>query len=173
MPVQEPLYWVNGVPVYPNQGQYVTQIIDDTPDVIDVSGDLKINSLTFDDPVDITIVSGISPYVVATSGTSYISLTADQAVSVTYNVDNFEITFDFAEPPAKLLLVMFSSGLLGGGLKVVHGQFLDTGTGAILLKEGEDIVVDPTDVNGYNRASILFVSDGLNWIELNRFLYKV
>lgn len=172
MAVQEPLYWVNGIPVYPNQAQYVTQIVDDTPDVIDVTGDLLINSLTFDDPVDITIKSGITPYVVATSGTSYVSLTADATVSTTYNVDNFEITFDFAQPAAKILLVMFSSGLNGGGLKITANQFLDTGTGAILLRDGENIVVDPTDSNGYNRASILFISDGLNWIELSRFLYK-
>lgn len=171
MAVQEPLYWVNGVPVYPNQVSYVTQAIDDTPDTIDVTGDLLINSLTFDNPLDIEIKSGLPPYEVSTSGTSYISLTADQEVTVIYNVDNFEITFDVAEPSAKLLLVMFSSGMIGGGLKIVANQLLGTGTGCILLKDNEDIVVDPTDVNGYNRASLLFVSDGLNWIELSRFLY--
>jgi len=171
MPVQEPLYWVNGTPVYPGQVQYVIRPVDDTPDSIDVTGNLLINSLTFDNPLDIEIKSGLPPYEVSTGGTSYVSLTADQEVTVTYNVDNFEITFDVAEPPAKLLLVLFSSGTIGGGLKLVANQFLGTGTGCLLLRNDEDIVVDPTDVNGYNRASLLFISDGLNWIELSRFLY--
>jgi len=171
MPVQEPLYWVNGIPVYPNQVSYVTQSVDDTPDTIDVTGDLLINSLTFDNPLDIEIKSGLPPYELSTGGTSYISLTADQEVTVIYNIDNFEVTFDIAQPPAKLMLLMFSSGIVGGGMKMVANQLLGTGTGCILLKDDEDIVVDPTDVNGYNRASLLFVSDGLNWIELSRFLY--
>jgi hypothetical protein len=171
MAVQEPLYWVNGIPVYPTQNSYITQVVDDTPDTIDVTGDLLINSLTFDNPLDVQIKSGLPPYEVPTNGTSYISLTADQDVSVGYNVDNFEITFDVASPPAKLLLVMFSSGTIGGGMKIVANQFLGTGTGCILLRGDEDIVVDPLDVNGYNRASLLFVSDGLNWIEMSRFLY--
>lgn len=172
MAVQEPLYWVNGVPVYPNQVSYITQAVDDTPDTIDVTGDLLINSLTFDNPLDIEIKSGLPPYEVSTSGTSYISLTADQEVTTIYNIDNFEITFDVAQPPAKLMLLMFSSGIIGGGMKIVANQLLGTGTGCMLLKGDDDIVVDPGPFgNGYNRASILFVSDGLNWIELSRFLY--
>ena len=173
MAVQEPLYWVNGIPVYPNQVSYITQVVDSTPDTIDVTGDLLINSLTFDNPSEVEIKSGNPPYEVSTGGTSYISLSPDQVVSASLDIDNFEITFDIAEPTAKLLLVLFSSGVVGGGLKIAANQILGTGTGAILLKNDEDIIVDPTDVNGYNRASLLFVSDSLNWIELSRFLYTV
>jgi len=174
MPVQEPLYWVNGIPIYPTQNTYLVQSVDNTPDTIDVLGELTINSLVFDDPSDIQIVSDNPPYEVSTSGTSYISLTSDRAVNTDPNdIDNFRITFDFAEPPAKILLVLFSSAPTGGGLKILANQLLVSGTGCILLKENEDIVVDPTDVNAYNRASILFVSDGFNWIELSRFLYTV
>jgi hypothetical protein len=68
---------------------------------------------------------------------------------------------------------LFSSSAVNGGLKIIANQFLGSGLGSILLKDNEDIVVDPTDENAYNRASILFVSDGVNWIELNRFLYSV
>jgi len=170
MPVQEPLYWINDIPIYPTSGNVITQNIDNTPDVIDALGELKINSLVFDDPSDVTIVSGTNPYIVSTSGTSYISLTADAAV---VDIDDFAITFDVAEPAAKLLLVLFSSAPSGGGLKISANQALVPGPGTILLKDDEDIVVDPTDGNAYNRASILFVSDGSNWIELNRFLYTV
>lgn len=173
MPVQEPLYWVNGIPVYPNQASYIAQVVDNTPDTIDVNGDLLINSLTFDNPSEVEIKSGNPPYEVSTGGTSYISLSPDKIITPMYDVSNFEITFDIAEPQAKLLLVMFSSGIVGGGLKITANQILGSGTGAILLKNDEDVVVDPTDVNGYNRASLLFVSDGLNWIELSRFLYTV
>jgi Ca2+-binding RTX toxin-like protein len=171
MTFQDPLYWVNGTPVYPNQIQQVTQVINNTPDSIDVTGDLLINSLTFDEQLDLEIKSGLPPFEVTTSGTSYVSLTPDQSVTVTYNVDNFAITFDVAQPGAKLLLLVFSSGVVGGGLKIIANQLLSTGTGCILLKDDQDIIVDPTDVNGYNRASMFFVSDGLNWIELSRFLY--
>jgi hypothetical protein len=173
MAVQEPLYWVNGVPIYPTQNSFITQTINNVPDTIDVLGELKINSLVFNNPSEIEIESGNPPYSVTTGGTSYIELVPDKSVTVGYDVDNFEITFDTAAPPAKILLVLFSSSAVNGGLKIIANQFLGSGLGSILLKDNEDIVVDPTDVNAYNRASILFVSDGVNWIELNRFLYSV
>lgn len=171
MSVQEPLYWVNDIPIYPQAAPIAIQTLDNTPDTINALGDLKINSLVFDNPSDVVITSGSPPYTISTSGTSYITLTADQAVTTIYNIDNFEVTFDAASPAAKILLVLFSSGTINGGLKIVANQLLKSGNGAILLKDDEDIVVDPTDGNGYNRASILFVSDGINWMELNRFLY--
>lgn len=176
MPVQEPLYWVNGVPVYPNQNTYIVQTRDDTPDTIDALGDLLINSLVFDNPSLITIVSGgASPYVISTGGTSYIELTADSPVTPTYDIDNFIVTFNTAAPPAKLMLIVFSASSpnVAGGLKIESGSSLSGGIGSILLKENEDIVVDPTDGNAYTNASILFISDGTNWIELSRFLYSI
>jgi len=173
MQVQEPLYWVNGIPIYPNQNTYVVQTVDTTPDTIDVSGELLINSLVFDNPSVSLIESGNPPYVITTGGTSYIDLTPDKPINVTYNVDNFICTFDVASPPAKLLLIVFSAGLIGGGLKIEAGAPLGTGLGSILLKNNEDIIVDPTDGNGYTNASILFISDGTNWMELSRFLYAV
>ena len=173
MPVQEPLYWVNGIPIYPTQNTYLVQNVDNTPDTIDVLGELLINSLVFDNPSIVTIESGDPPYVITTGGTSYIDLTPDRAINISYNVDNFICTFDIASPPAKLLLVVFSAGLIGGGLKIESGAPLGTGNGSILLKNNEDIVVDPTDVNAYTNASILFISDGTNWIELSRFLYTI
>jgi hypothetical protein len=173
MAVQEPLYWVNNVPIYPTQNSFIIQTINNVPDTIDVLGELKINSLVFNNPSEITIESGGTPYSVATGGTSYIQLVPDKIVTDGYGVDNFKITFDKAAPPAKILLVLFSSSAANGGLKIVADQILGSGLGSILLKDNEDIIVDPTEENGYNRASILFVSDGVNWIELNRFLYGV
>lgn len=173
MAVQEPLYWVNGVPVYPTQNSFVVQTINNVPDTIDVLGELKINSLVFNNPSQIEIASGNPPYSIGTGGTSYIQLIPDKSITGGYDIDNFEITFDTAQPTAKILLVLFSSSAINGGMKITANQFLSSGIGSILLKDDEDIVVDPTDVNAYNRASILFVSDGTNWIELNRFLYTV
>lgn len=174
MPVQEPLYWVNGIPIYPTQNSFIIQRVNETPDVIDVLGELKINSLVFNNPAEVELVSGNSPFSISPGGTSYIQIVPDKGVSPTYDVDEFGITFDSGDPAAKLLLVLFSSGDVNGGLKIVANQILSSGIGAILLKDDEDIVVDPTDViNPYNRAAILFLSDGTNWIELNRFLYTV
>lgn len=176
MPVQEPLYWVNGIPIYPNQNTFVFRNINNTPDVIDVLGELKINSLVFENPTEAVIQSGNDPYVITTGGTSYITLTADTSVpGAGGDIDKFKITFDVAEPPAKILLLLFSSAANNGAMKIEDGQLLDSGSGSILLKDNEDIIVDPTLAapDDYNRASVLFLSDGNNWIELSRFLYKV
>jgi hypothetical protein len=176
MPVQEPLYWVNGIPIYANQNSFIVRGVDNTPDVVDVLGELKINSLVFENPTEAEIQAGDDAYVITTGGTSYITLTANNSVAgAGGDIDKFKVTFDTAAPPAKILLLLFSSASNNGAMKIEDGQLLDSGLGSILLKDNEDIVVDPALIspNDYNRASILFVSDGSNWIELSRFLYKV